>query len=172
MNKLYITNIDKKVPKHILHELLIQTGVILSLNYPYDKIKKEYYGHCNVKYQTKEDADYTYKVLNLVELNNKPLKFFKADNSKGIKLHVKNIKEMDEKMLYDIFEKYGECVCRIIKDESGSYKHYAFVTFFKVEECEEAIKNVNKMNFNGIRMEVTYAEKQKKNQKKLLIVQH
>ena len=169
-NNLYISNIDKSITKHLLRELLIQTSPIKDLKYPYNKIKKEYCGYCVVEYLTKEDCDYTFKILNSVILNKKELHFRKTKKNKEIKLHIKNInKDITERLLCEEFEKYGDCQIKIVKDESGSKKDFAFVIYNSYEECKLAIEKMNRKEFYGNKIEVSFAKRQGRKKRKKMI---
>lgn len=160
--QLYITNIDPRVSKQILYELLIQTSPISHIHYPYDTISKQHRSYCIAEYPTEEDADYAYKVLNLVRLYKKPLRFFKIHDEDEIKLYVYSLDaDVDEKMLYDIFEKCGHCHIRIAYDEDGRSKQYAFVIFYKHEDADKAVRLSKKVELCGRKIEVEYALKKR-----------
>lgn len=158
--QLYIKNIDPRVSKQILYELLVQTSPILHLYYPYDAISKQHRSYCIAEYPTEEDADYAYKVLNMVRLYKKPLRFFKMHEDDEIKLYVHNLDaDVVEKMLCDVFERCGRCHVRIVYDEYGRSKKYAFVIFYKKEDADKAIELTKKIELCGRKIEVEYALK-------------
>lgn len=158
--KLYISNIDHKVSKKTLCEMLIQTSPILSLYYPYDPVLKQHCSYCIVEYPTEKDADYAYKVLNHVKMYKKPLKFYRMRRCDEIKLYVQNLGDrVDEKVLYDLFRKYGQCDVRMCWESSGKGRSYAFVTFYSYEEADDAIENANGIEVLGKKLIIDYALK-------------
>lgn len=160
--QLYITNIDTRVSRQVLHELLVQTSPILHLHYPYDTISKQHRSYCIAEYPTEEDADYAYRVLNMVRLYKRPLRFFKMHDGDEIKLYVHNLDaSVDEKMLYGVFEKCGRCHVRIAYDEDGKSKRYAFAVFYRHEDAERAIRMSKKAELCGRKIEIEHALKKR-----------
>eukprot|EP00866_Antonospora_locustae_P000652 jgi/Antlo1/652/345 len=158
--QLYIKNIDTRVSKQILYELLVQTSPILHLHYPYDTVSKQHRSYCIAEYPTEDDADYAYKVLDMVKLYKKPLRFFKVHDDDEIKLYVHNLgADVDEKMLCDVFEKCGRCNVRVAYDDDGRSKKYAFVIFYKDEDADKAIGLNKQVELCGRKIEVKYALK-------------
>lgn len=158
--QLYIKNIDPRVSKHVLYELLVQTSPILHLHYPYDTISKQHRTYCIAEYPTENDADYAYKVLHMVRLYGRPLRFFKMHDGDEIKLYVHNLDAgVDEKMLCDVFERCGRCHVRIAYDENGESKKHAFVVFYKNEDADKAIELSKQVELCGRAIEVEYALK-------------
>lgn len=158
--KLYVSNIDCRVPKKVLYEMLIQTSPIANLYYPYNYVVKQHYPYCIVEYLKEQDADYAYKVLDQTEMYGKPLKFYRMRRDDEIRLYVQNLEEkIDEKILYDIFRRYGRCDVRMCWEKSGKGRCYAFVTFYNYEESDSAIEHVDGMEVLGKRLSVDYALK-------------
>lgn len=164
---MYIKNIDPRVSKQILYELLVQTSPILHLHYPYDTISKQHRSYCIAEYPTENDADYAYKVLHMVRLYRRPLRFFKMHGDDEIKLYVHNLDaDVDEKMLCDVFERCGRCHVRIAYDEDGRSKKHAFVIFYKNEDADKAIELCKKAVLCGRKIEVEYALKNRSTEEK------
>ncbi|KAG0438986.1 Spliceosome-associated protein 49 [Dictyocoela muelleri] len=143
-NSLYISNIDPKTPKSIIYELLIQVGKPKNIYYPKNKQTGEHLGYCFVEYSDVDECIYTMRILNFVRLYNKPLYISRAKNNEFIaKLCVKNILLFDEEMLYDMFKKFGECECRIVRDENGKNRGYGFVEYKRFADSDRAIEEMN-----------------------------
>ncbi|KAL0265842.1 UNVERIFIED_CONTAM: hypothetical protein PYX00_011560 [Menopon gallinae] len=156
--QLYITNIDVRVSRQVLYELLVQTSPILHLHYPYDTISRQHRSYCIAEYPTEEDADYAYRVLNMVRLYKRPLRFFRMHDGDEIKLYVHNLDaSVDEKMLYDVLEKCGRCHVRIAYDEDGRSKKYAFAVFYRHEDAERAIRLSKRAELCGRKIEIEHA---------------
>lgn len=159
-NSLYISNIDPQTSKALIYELLIQVGKPKSLYYPRNRVTGEHLGYCFAEYQTADECTYTMRILNFVKLYNKPLYISRARNDTFIaKICVKNIFLFDEQMLYDTFRVFGECECRIVRDESGRNRGYGFVEYKRFCDSDKAIEEMNGKFVGEENLVVDYAIK-------------
>ncbi|AFN83415.1 putative RNA-binding protein [Encephalitozoon romaleae SJ-2008] len=130
-HKLFITNIPTKTRKQLVYELLTQVSKISNLYYNQDK------GYCFVSYETHEELDYTYKVLQGVKLYGKRLYFSKVEEQ--VRVVVRNIgQEIDEVFLWDVFSKFGPCHVEIDGDGLG------IVVYRRKDSAIKAVDTVNR----------------------------
>ncbi|KAK0411269.1 hypothetical protein QR680_005572 [Steinernema hermaphroditum] len=149
---IYVGGLDEKVTEAILWELFVQSGPVVSVNMPKDRITGSHQGFGFVEFMGEEDADYAMKIMNMIKLFGKPIKVNKASaNEKnmdvGANLFVGNLDpEVDEKLLFDTFSAFGVIlqVPRIMRDtETGNSKGFAFINFASFEASDMAMEAMN-----------------------------
>ncbi|TKR61118.1 hypothetical protein L596_028271 [Steinernema carpocapsae] len=149
---IYVGGLDEKVTESILWELFVQSGPVVSVNMPKDRITGSHQGFGFVEFMGEEDADYAMKIMNMIKLFGKPIKVNKASaNEKnmdvGANLFVGNLDpEVDEKLLFDTFSAFGVIlqVPRIMRDtETGNSKGFAFINFASFEASDMAMEAMN-----------------------------
>lgn len=129
-NKLFITNIPKKVNKYAMYELLIQTSKISEFHYDQEK------GYCFASYETLEDLEYTCNVLRGVKLYGKRIYFNRVE--KRAKILVRNIgNDIDDVFLWDVFGKFGSCHIEF-REESA-----CIIVYKRREYALKAMETVN-----------------------------
>lgn len=148
----YVGNLDEKVTEELLWEFMLQTGPVVNVHMPKDKVTGKYIGYGFVEYRSEDDAEYAIKVLNMVKLYNKPIKVNKASQDKknvevGANVFIGNLDpDVDEKLLYDTFSAFGGITQtpKILCDpDSGLSKGYGFVSFDSFEASDLAIECMN-----------------------------
>lgn len=148
----YVGNLDEKVNEELLWEFMLQTGPVVNVHMPKDKVTGKYIGYGFVEYRSEDDAEYAIKVLNMVKLYSKPVKVNKASQDKknieiGANVFIGNLDpDVDEKLLYDTFSAFGGITQtpKILCDaDSGMSKGYGFVTFDSFEASDLAIECMN-----------------------------
>jgi splicing factor 3B subunit 4 len=156
---VYISNIDKKIKREHLHELLIQPSTLLNLYYPADRITNEHLGYCFAEYPSVEEAEYVIKVMNQVSLNGKQLKFSIAKGGYTSKIYVGNLCNMiDEDFLCDVFCKFGACEAKIPRNSDGSSKGYGFIYCESKTAADLAIRKVDGRVLCGKRVNVAHSK--------------
>jgi splicing factor 3B subunit 4 len=145
----YVGNLDEKVNEELLWELMLQTGPVVNVHMPKDKVSGKHLGYGFIEYRTEEDAEYAIKVLNMIKVYSKPIKVNKASQDKkvidvGANIFVGNLDpEVDEKLLYDTFSAFGGIVVtpKIMFDpETGLSKGYGFISYDSFEASDLAIE--------------------------------
>lgn len=148
----YVGNLDERVSEEILWELMLQTGPVVNVHMPKDKVSGKHLGYGFAEYRSEEDAEYSIKVLNMVKVYGKPIKVNKASQDKkvldvGANIFIGNLDpEVDEKLLYDTFTAFGGIsqTPKIMYDpETGQSKGYAFVSYDSFEASDLAIECMN-----------------------------
>ncbi|KAI1727956.1 RNA recognition motif domain-containing protein [Ditylenchus destructor] len=149
---IYVGGLDEKVSESILWELFVQSGPVVSVNMPKDRITGSHQGFGFVEFMGEEDADYAIKIMNMIKLFGKPIKVNKASaNEKnmdvGANLFVGNLDpEVDEKLLFDTFSAFGVIlqVPKIMRDtDTGNSKGFAFINFASFEASDMALEAMN-----------------------------
>ena len=161
---IYINNLDTNVTEDILLELFIQCGPIVSIHLPKDRVSGEHNGFGFLEFRNEDDCEYAVKIMNQIKLFGKPIKLNKSSQDKrsqevGANLFIGNLaEEIDEKILKDIFQVYGNIILiRISRDETSKSKHYGFVNFDKFDSSDNAIKELNGKYLYGKQLKVEYA---------------
>jgi splicing factor 3B subunit 4 len=164
----YVGNLDEKVNEELLWELMLQTGPVVNVHMPKDKVTGKYIGYGFVEYRTEDDAEYAIKVLNMVKLYSKPIKVNKASQDKrnievGANLFIGNLDpDVDEKLLYDTFSAFGGIsqTPKIICDpETGLSKGFGFISFDNFESSDLAIECMHEQFLCNRSIVVQYAFK-------------
>uniref|UniRef100_A0A0M3IH10 Splicing factor 3B subunit 4 n=1 Tax=Ascaris lumbricoides TaxID=6252 RepID=A0A0M3IH10_ASCLU len=110
---IYVGGLDEKVTDAILWELFVQSGPVVSVNMPKDRVTNSHQGFGFVEFMGEEDADYAIKIMNMIKLYGKPIKVNKASAHEknmdvGANIFVGNLDpEVDEKLLFDTFSAFG-----------------------------------------------------------------
>jgi len=165
---LYVGDIDQQVDEAILWELMLQSGPVVNVHIPKDKLTGVHSGFGFVEFQREEDADYAIKIMNMVKLYGKAIRLNKASQDKktldvGANLFVGNLDpEVDEKLLYDTFSAFGVIIAtpKIMRDpETGASKGYGFINYDTFEASDAAITSMNGQYLCGRPISVSYALK-------------
>lgn len=148
----YVGNLDERINEELLWELMLQTGPVVNVHMPKDKVSGKHLGYGFAEYRSEEDAEYAIKVLNMVKVFGKPIKVNKASQDKkvldiGANIFIGNLDPaVDEKLLYDTFTAFGGIsqTPKIMYDiETGQSKGYAFVSYDSFEASDLAIECMN-----------------------------
>lgn len=111
---MYIGNLDERVTDSLVWELMLQSGRIVNVHLPKDRVTQTHQGYGFVEFKSEEDADYAARIMNQVRLYGKPIRVNKASADKqksmeiGAELFVGNLDPMvTEQTLYETFSRFG-----------------------------------------------------------------
>ncbi|KAI4165825.1 MAG: hypothetical protein LQ342_000768 [Letrouitia transgressa] len=165
---VYVGNLDERVTDSIVWELMLQTGRIVNVHLPKDRVTQTHQGYGFVEFISEEDAEYAARIMNQVRLYGKPIRVNKASADKqktvevGAELFVGNLDPMvTEQTLYETFGRFGSLVAapKVARDDSNLSKGYGFVSFSNFEASDEAIGNMNGQYLMNKEISVQYAYK-------------
>jgi len=165
---IYIGNLDEKVNEDLLFELFVQSGPIINIHMPKDRVTASHQGYGFIEFTSEEDADYAIKIMNMIKLYGKPIRVNKASAHQknldvGANIFIGNLDtEVDEKLLYDTFSAFGVILQtpKIMRDpETGNSKGYAFVNFASFEASDAAIEAMNGQYLCNRPITISYAFK-------------
>ncbi|KAG9235499.1 hypothetical protein BJ875DRAFT_458850 [Amylocarpus encephaloides] len=165
---VYIGNIDERVTDSLVWELMLQSGRIVNVHLPKDRVTQTHQGYGFVEFISEEDAEYAARIMNQVRLYGKPIRVNKASADKqktvevGAELFIGNLDPMvDEKTLYDTFSRFGSLISppKIARDEAGLSKAYGFVSYSNFEASDDAIANMSGQYLMNKDISVQYAYK-------------
>jgi len=165
---VYVGDLDPKVNEAILWELFLQSGPVVNVHIPRDKLTKEHMSYGFVEFQSEVDADYAIKIMNMIKLYGKPIRVNKASRDKqthdvGANLFVGNLDpEVDEKLLYDTFRVFGVLIAapKIMRDpETNNSRGFGFINFDSFEAADASIDALNGQYICNRPISVSYAFK-------------
>jgi len=164
---LFVTNLDYKVSEEILWELFTQTGPVVSVFMPKDKVTGDHQGYAFVEFKSEVDAEYTLKIMQGMKLYNRAIKLAKASNQRkvhdiGANIFVGNLDpSVDERRLFDAFSAFGPLVnCKLMRDPiSGISKGFAFISYDSFEAADKAIQTLHGQFFSNKVISIEYAYK-------------
>ncbi|KAK3007823.1 hypothetical protein RJ639_014513 [Escallonia herrerae] len=164
----YVGNLDPQVSEELLWELFVQSGPVVNVYVPKDRVTNLHQGYGFVEFRSEEDADYAIKVLNMIKLYGKPIRVNKASQDKksldvGANLFVGNLDpDVDEKLLYDTFSAFGVIVTnpKIMRDpDTGNSRGFGFISYDSFEASDAAIEAMNGQYLCNRQITVSYAYK-------------
>eukprot|EP01041_Mallomonas_annulata_P003607 gene3607-7177_t len=164
----YVGNLDEKMNEELLWELMLQSGPVVNVHMPKDKVTGQHQGYGFVEFRSEEDSEYAIKVMNMIKMYGKPIKCNKASQDKkqldvGANIFIGNLDpDVDEKLLYDTFSAFGGITQtpNIMRDsETGNSKGYGFVSYDSFEASDLAIECMNAQYLCNRPIVVQYAFK-------------
>ena len=75
---VYVGDMDPQVNEALLWELFLQSGHVVNVHIPKDKLTQQHMGYGFVEFHSEDDADYAMKIMNMIKLFGKPLKVNKV----------------------------------------------------------------------------------------------
>ena len=164
---VFVTNIDFKATEDILWELFVQTGPVVSVFMPRNKMTSDHQGYAFIEFKTEVDAEYSLKILQGVKLYTRALKISKASKQKkihdiGANIFIGNLDpSVDERKIYDTLATFGQVVnCRIMRDPVTTLsKGFAFVSFDSFEAADNVIEKMNGQYYANKILHIEYALK-------------
>lgn len=148
----YVGNLDEKMNEELLWEFMLQSGPVVNVHMPKDKVTGQHQGYGFVEFRGEEDSEYAIKVMNMIKVYGKPIKVNKASQDKrqldvGANIFIGNLdSDVEEKLLYDTFSAFGGITQtpKIMRDpETGNSKGYGFVSYDSFESSDLAIECMN-----------------------------
>ncbi|KAM9986391.1 hypothetical protein ACTFIY_010800 [Dictyostelium cf. discoideum] len=168
---LLIRDLDPMVTESLLMELFIQAAPVVKVFIPKDKLTQQHSGRAYVEFQSSSDAEYALKVMKFVRLFNKEIKIKKENKDKvdiGANLFIGNLDaDVDERILHDTFSRFGTIIFtpKVMRDENGVSKGFAFINFDSFEASDAAIEAMNGQFLCNKPISVTYARKKDSNER-------
>ncbi|KAG5324093.1 SF3B4 factor, partial [Pseudoatta argentina] len=149
-------------------ELFVQSGPVVNVHMPKDRVTQMHQGYGFVEFMGEEDADYAIKIMNMIKLYGKPIRVNKASAHQknldvGANIFIGNLDpEVDEKLLYDTFSAFGVILQtpKIMRDpETGNSKGFAFINFASFDASDASIEAMNGQYLCNRPISVSYAFK-------------
>jgi len=167
---IYVGNITDACTEELLWELFLQSGPVVNVHIPKDKVTNVHQGFGFVEFRTEDDSDYAIKVMQMIKLHGQPLRLNKKASGEirvaetGANLFLGNMDpDVDEKLLYDTFSAFGVIIGNTPKcmrdPETGTSKGYAFINYDCFEAADMAIEAMNGQYLCGRAITVQYAYK-------------
>ncbi|XP_026478419.1 splicing factor 3B subunit 4-like [Ctenocephalides felis] len=165
---IYVGGLDDKVSESLMWELFVQSGPVVNVHMPKDRVTQMHQGYGFVEFLGEEDADYAIKIMNMIKLYGKPIRVNKASAHQknldvGANVFIGNLDtEVDEKLLYDTFSAFGVILQtpKIMRDpDTGNSKGFAFINFASFDASDAAIDAMNGQHLCNRPISVSYAFK-------------
>lgn len=168
---LYVGDLDPEVNEAFLFEVFNSLGPVQSVRVCRDLHTKRSLGYAYVNYVNAVDAERAYDTLNFSSIKGRQCRLMWTQRDPSLRksglgnIFVKNLeKHIDNKMLYDTFSRFGNILsCKVVQDERGGSKGYAYIHFEQPEAAQEAIAKTNGMLLGGKGQPLVVAFFQKKN---------
>lgn len=164
---VWIGGLEAQATEELVWELMVQSGPVVSVNMPRDKITGTHQGYAFCEFLTPEDADYAVRIMNSIRVYGKQIRVNKAavdkkeDEGFYANLFVGNLDpDVDEKILYDTFSQFG-CVlsAKVMTDDNSQSRGFGFVNFDCFESSDSAIAAMNGQYLCNRPIHVSYAYK-------------
>nr|CAD7568863.1 unnamed protein product [Timema californicum] len=162
---IYVGGLDEKVSEALMWEVFVQSGPVVNVHMPKDRVTQMHQGYGFVEFMGEEDADYAIKIMNMIKLYGKPIRAsaHQKNLDVGANIFIGNLDpEVDEKLLYDTFSAFGVILQtpKIMRDpETGNSKGFAFINFASFDASDAAIEAMNGQYLCNRPISVSYAYK-------------
>uniref|UniRef100_A0A8D8LAR1 Splicing factor 3B subunit 4 n=1 Tax=Cacopsylla melanoneura TaxID=428564 RepID=A0A8D8LAR1_9HEMI len=165
---IYVGGLDDKVTETLMWELFVQSGPVVNVHMPKDRVTQTHQGYGFIEFMGEEDADYAIKIMNMIKLYGKPIRVNKASSHQknldvGANIFIGNLDpEVDEKLLYDTFSAFGVILQtpKIMRDpDTGNSKGFAFINYASFEASDAAIDAMHGQYLCNRPISVSYAFK-------------
>ncbi|CAH0390628.1 unnamed protein product [Bemisia tabaci] len=165
---IYVGGLDDKVSETLMWELFVQSGPVVNVHMPKDRVSQSHQGYGFVEFLGEDDADYAIKIMNMIKLYGKPIRVNKASAHQknldvGANVFIGNLDpEVDEKLLYDTFSAFGVILQtpKIMRDpDTGNSKGFAFINYASFDASDAAIESMNSQHLCNRPVSVSYAFK-------------
>jgi len=179
VGNVFIKNLDKNIDNKALYDTFSAFGNILSCKIAMDEHGSKGYGF--VHFETEEVARNAIEKVNGMLLNGKKVYVGKwmsrkerleqlGDKAKNFtNVYIKNLaEEVSDDQLRVMFEEYGKIVsAKVMSDEEGKSKGFAFVSFEDHECAQRACEELNTKDIGGKPIYVGRAQKKAERQAEL-----
>ncbi|KAI5710888.1 hypothetical protein M8J76_002822 [Diaphorina citri] len=165
---IYVGGLDDKVSETLMWELFVQSGPVVNVHMPKDRVTQTHQGYGFIEFMGEEDADYAIKIMNMIKLYGKPIRVNKASSHQknldvGANIFIGNLDpEVDEKLLYDTFSAFGVILQtpKIMRDpDTGNSKGFAFINYASFEASDASIDAMHGQYLCNRPISVSYAFK-------------
>eukprot|EP00300_Choanocystis_sp_HF-7_P024267 c25685_g1_i1.p2 GENE.c25685_g1_i1~~c25685_g1_i1.p2 ORF type:complete len:583 (-),score=127.43 c25685_g1_i1:117-1865(-) len=156
-NSLYVGDLSAEVTENTLYEIFAtHVGNVSSIRVCRDANTRRSLGYAYVNFTDPASAENAILTLNYSLINDKPCRIMWSRRDPASRknpkanVFVKNLeKSIDNKTLHDLFSSSGEVLsCKIMTDEHGKSRGFAYVHFTDVKGAEAAIAQHNGVALN------------------------
>ncbi|KNH04826.1 polyadenylate-binding protein 4 [Perkinsela sp. CCAP 1560/4] len=159
---LYVGNLSGDITEPALYEFFAQYGQLVSVRVCRDLHSQASLGYGYVNYQNHDDANRVLETLNYTPMRQggKPMRIMRPQKDATLRktsngnVFVKNIsKEIDDKSLAEIFTVFGTILsAKVARDRTGASLGYGFIHFKDEANAAAAVKKMNGMTINGVKI--------------------
>ncbi|XP_059954102.1 polyadenylate-binding protein 4-like isoform X2 [Mesoplodon densirostris] len=179
VGNVFIKNLDKSIDNKALYDTFSAFGNILSCKVVCDENGSK--GYAFVHFETQEAADKAIEKMNGMLLNDRKVfvgrfksrKEWEAELGAKAKeftnVYIKNFgEEVDDESLKELFSQFGKTLSvKVMRDPSGKYKGFGFVSYEKHEDANKAVEEMNGKEISGKVIFVSRAQKKVERQAEL-----
>lgn len=150
---LYVGDLANDVSEGNLFEIFNAFGPVASIRVCRDGVTRRSLGYAYVNFHGPADAERALDTLNNTPIKGKVCRIMWSQRDPSIRksgvgnVFIKNLDaSIDHKALFDIFCAFGNILsCKVMTDENGQSKGYAFVHFENQDSADRAIEKINEM---------------------------
>ncbi len=159
-NTLYIGNLSPRVDDTMLWTHFQRFGAISSCRVMRDLYSGQSRRFAFLGYNKKEDAEKAKKELNYTDFEGYELRIYFKKSPGDFKpegnVFFNNLDpKVSAKKLHQLCEKFGDIMsCTIRTDDSGQSLGYGYVQYYKSEDADKCIENMNDVEIEGKKAQV------------------
>lgn len=144
---LFVGDLHPDVNENMIYETFSRVSNVQSVKIPRDLHTRRSLGYAYVNFASPQDAEVALETLNHTDIKDRPCRIMWCQRDPALRrtgvgnVFVKNLSaKIDNKVLYDVFSRYGNILsCKVVSDERGGSKGYAYVHFQLPEHADAAI---------------------------------
>ncbi|XP_063046626.1 polyadenylate-binding protein 1A-like [Engraulis encrasicolus] len=151
MTSLYVGDLHPDVTEGMLFEIFRHAGAIRSIRLCREKITRRSFGYAYINFKQPADAERALDIMNYEKIMGRPARMMWSQRDPSLRnsgvgnIIITNLeRSIESRALHDTFAIFGNILsCKVVCDENGYSKGYAFVHYETQEAANRAIEKMN-----------------------------